>query len=115
MWTFLIGLAILAAIAVVIVRRGLQMKRLTEGGVDGTATVVKVERVSGSGGMARDYLTYELRAGGRKFRRRIHMGSSEIAPYEEGSTIEIVYLPADPGVSGAKAMVGQLRDVMKKK
>jgi len=114
MATFLIGLAILAAIAIVIVRRGLQMKRLTEGGVDGIATVVKVESVSGSGGQARDYLTYEFRAGGRKFKRRIHMSSNEIAPYEEGGTLEIVYLPGDPGVSGAKAMVEQLRDVVKK-
>ena len=104
--TMLVVLILIGAASVVVVRRGLQMRRLVENGVPTRARVEKKTRFRGSSNVSSIRLKYSFAAGdATRYERTITMSQAESAAYEEGAEIEIVYLPERPQVSAAKAMV----------
>ena len=92
---FWIGAAIVLAIIAVIVRRGLQMKALAHQGVPGQAEVVhKTRRRTTAGHQTAGFIKYQFEApDGRRLSNRIAVSEEIFSKYQQGESIDIVYLP----------------------
>lgn len=113
--SWLIGLAIIAAIGFVVVRRGFQMKDLANKGVVAQGKVIrKFKRTSTGGRASHAYLRYEFfTPDGQRFERSIAVGEEVFKAHEEGGAIDVVYVPEKPTVNGAKYMVNLSREALK--
>ncbi|HEX5033002.1 MAG TPA: DUF3592 domain-containing protein [bacterium] len=105
-------LLVLAAGAVFVVRRGLEMKKLAREGQPARARIVRKEKVRRKGSDS-SALTYEFQDSfGDTHRRRIHVVGSVFDSYQEGDNLEIVYLLDKPQVNGAKYMVEMVKKAL---
>ena len=113
--SYLIGALIIAAIIFFAAKRGFQMKDLCHKGVLVEGKVIKKFRQQGKGGaMASPCLRYEFySAGGQRIENKMTVGEDIWDAFEEGSSIDIVYLEDKPGVNGAKYMVNLSREALK--
>ena len=113
--SYLIGVVIVAAIIIFVMRRGLQMKDLAHKGVVGQGTVIKKFRQqSTSGSMASPCLRYEFNsARGHRVENKITVAEEIYEAHEEGDEIDIVYLEDKPEVNAAKYMVNLSRKALK--
>jgi hypothetical protein len=113
--TYLIGAAIIAAIILIIVHRGLQMKNLAHHGIVALGRITKKSRRrTPQKGNSSAYLKYEFftRAGIR-FERSIAVGEEIYDSFDENDTIDVVYLRGKPEVNGAKYMVNLSREALR--
>jgi hypothetical protein len=112
---FWIVAVIVLLMIVVFVRRGLQMKELAHNGVVGQAKVIqKQRRHSNKSRQSTAYLKYQFDApNGLSHTNRIAVTDEIFSRYEEGDSIDIVYLENKPGVSGARYMVNLSRQALK--
>ena len=117
MKSFLMFLLIVGGIVVVVVRRGLQMKKLVEHGVPVTGKVTdRKSRSTSTGGSATHHLRYEFTApDGRTYAHRITVTGDEYQSFRDGDEIDLVYLPDNPKVSAQASMVELLRRETEKK
>ena len=111
---FWIGAAILMALIAVWVWRGLQMKALANSGVLGQAEVIqKIRRRSSTGHQTAGYLKYRFLApDGKALTRRIAVSEKIYTEYDEGESIDIVYLPERPRVNAARYLVNLSRKAL---
>lgn len=112
---FWIGAAIVMALIAVWVWRGLQMKALANSGVLGHAEVIqKIRRRRSTGHQTAGYLKYRfLASDGRTLTKRIAVSEKIYTEYDEGESIDIVYLPDRPGVNAARYIVNLSRKALK--
>lgn len=112
---FWIGAAIVGAFIGVWVWRGLQMKALANAGVAGQAEVIQKTRRRGSPGhQTAGYIKYRfLSPDGKTLTNRIAVSEKIYSEYDEGESIDIVYLPDRPGVNAARYMVNLSRKALK--
>lgn len=110
-----IGVAILVALIGVWVWRGLQMKALANSGVLGQAEVIqKTRRRSSPGHQAAGYIKYRFTApDGKAITNRSAVSEKIYSEYDEGESIDIVYLPDRPAVNAARYMVNLSRTALK--
>ena len=112
---FWIGAAILLAIIAVFVRRGLQMKSLAHHGVLGQAEVVqKMRSRSSAGHQTAGFITYRFGApNGQQLSKRIAVSEQIYSEYNEGDSIEIVYLEDRPATNATRYMANLSRKALK--
>lgn len=110
--TLLIG-ALLVALAVwLVVRRGLELRRLVVDGVDVEGRVVEITRFVGKAGGASAslYLRYEyVDSRGGTHQHRSMVSSEFAARHPAGSPIALVYSRSRPSVSSPRELVEQSR------
>ena len=113
--SWLIGLAIVAAVILMIVRRGFQMKNLAHDGVVASGTVIKkFRRGNSTNPQSHAYLRYRFETpGGDSFERSIAVSEEIYEQHEEGGSIDVVYVLGNPKVNGAKYMVNLSREALK--
>ncbi len=112
---FWISAVILLALITVWVWRGLQMKALANSGVAGQAEVIqKTRRRSSPGHQAAGFIKYRfLTPDGKALTNRIAVSEKIYSEYDEGESIDIVYLPDRPGVNAARYLVNLSRHALK--
>lgn len=113
--TLLVG-ALLVAIAVWrVVRRGLELRRLVDDGVEVDGRVVEITRFVGKAGgtSASLYLRYEyVDSGGGTHRHRSLVSTDFAARHPAGSPIALVYSRSRPSVSSPRELVEQSRTAL---
>lgn len=111
-------LLMVAVLAGVAVWRGRQFGELARRGVPVTGTIVGKFRSGGPGTVGRRgrrlAFTY-TGPDGATYRRAATVGTDQWASYEEGSPIELVCLPDDPGVSAPAWLVQRAREALAKR
>lgn len=109
-------LAIIAAIAAFLIRRGLQMHRLCAKGVAVTGQVIGKRSVRGGATISRrQKLVYRYRdAAGASHEHTSVVPWEVYERYDDGDAIEVVYLPASPAVSAPRYLVDQSRKALGK-
>jgi len=107
--------AIVLIIVGVLLRRGLQMKALAQGGVAARAEVIqKSRRHSRTGQQTAGYIKYRfLTPDGKQLTNRITVSEQIYSEYQEGEHIDIVYLEDRPAVNAARYMVNLTRKALK--
>ncbi len=112
---FWIAAALVLAIIVVLVRRGLQMKALANAGVVGTAEVIqKTRRRSSSGHQTAGFIKYRFVApDGQQLTNRIAVSEKIFSEHDLGEQIDIVYLEDRPNVNAARYLVNLSRKALK--
>jgi hypothetical protein len=114
----LLGLAALLGGAIHLgMKRGRELTALAERGVPVTGTVVRRFQTGKAGGPERTKrITFTYHGpDGREYRRAASMTRGRWDQYAEGSSIELVCLPHDPGVSAEKWMVDSAREALARK
>ena len=111
----LIGLAVLAGLAL-IVHRGLQMKRLVDNGVVTQARVVgQHRRMSPSGGVSAPFLRYEYELPhGGTHQRGSAVSDAVWEAHPLGAHIDIVYAADKPKISAPEYLVRASREAMQR-
>lgn len=117
MGLWIIAAIVLAMIAMIVVsvRRGLQMKELAHNGVVVQGNVVeKQRRKTAAGHQTAAFLKYQFdTAQGFSHSNRIAVTEEMYSEYQEGDSIDIVYLEDKPGVNAARYMVNLSRKALK--
>ena len=115
-WWIVIPLLVIGWMIWRVRQRGLELKQLTERGVDATGTVVSMPSFRGKSGVPTRQLRYEFQDQlGATHTHTITVSESERTQYVEGGPIAIVYLPDKPQVSAAKSMVDMVRDALERR
>ena len=108
------GVMVIAVVVGVglMVRRGLEMKKLAQEGQNVQATVLKKARVLRKGSNP-PAITYEFQDSfGKSHQRRIFVSESFYQQHQEGGKIEVVYLLEKPDVNAARALVQEVKKVL---
>jgi len=108
----LIPAAIVAAMIVLVVRRGLEMKQLLADGVPTTALVRKkiLQRTRGKHAHKRRRIRYAYRdAEGRTHEYVSNMSIAQWSALEEGGPIDVVYSRSRPHISAPRFLVDAAR------
>ncbi|MCW1885306.1 DUF3592 domain-containing protein [Luteolibacter flavescens] len=120
---FWIALGVLAPILIfagiiwLAVRRGLELKRLCDQGIEVTGRVAEKRAVAGHGSGPRQkkiVMSYRDRFGAEHLRTS-SVPLSVYDQYQVDDPIEIVYLPDSPATSSPKYLVDQCREALRKK
>lgn len=116
MTDFLIFFGCMVALVVfgvaVMLRRGLEMKKLAQEGQSVQAIVIKKARVRRKGSNP-PAITYEFQDSfGKTHQRRIFVSESFYERHQEGGTIEVVYLLDKPEVNAAKTLVEEVKKAL---
>ncbi|BFM10626.1 hypothetical protein R50072_07790 [Simiduia litorea] len=116
MTSVLLGMGlILFAMVVVVVRRGLQMRKLVDHGVVTTAIVTKILGHTGATGVRRSSMRYSFQdAQGASYQNTVMISPSERETMIEGAHVEIIYLPVNPKVSALALSVELARKALEK-
>lgn len=95
--------------------RGMQLRKLVESGVPGTGTVERIWSYHGAASVRNFRLRYAFQApNGQRYSRAISITSGEKSRYAEGQTVDIIYLPNNPGVNALTTLVDQARTALDK-
>jgi hypothetical protein len=108
--------AALAAFFALVVWRGLQFGALAREGTRATATVVRKFRTGAAGhtGSRGHRIAFSYRGpDGKEYRRAASLTRSRWQTFEVGHPIEIVLLPAKPGVSAPAWLVDEAREALR--
>jgi len=108
---------IFAGIIWLAVRRGLEMKRLCDQGIETTGRVVEKRSLAGHGNGARQkkiVIHYRDRFG-TEHSRTSSVAISVYEQYEVNDPIDVVYLPDSPAISSPKYLIDQCREAFRKK
>jgi hypothetical protein len=106
---------ILVAAVFIAIQRGLQLRRLVQNGVPGTATIERMWSTVVATGMSRYSLRYTFRAGdGREYSRSIMISSGERERLKVGDTVAVIYLADNPKISALAELVEQARRALEK-
>lgn len=108
--------AVVAFAVFMVIRRGLQMKKLAHLGIPITGKVLLVKQLA-STHHSRQTRHWRLRYAftlpdGRTFENGVNP-STEERQLQAGSPIDLVYLPADPQISATRGMVNLSRKALK--
>lgn len=104
------------AFILIVVRRGLELRRLVEGGVATRGTIEKKWKHTGSGGRSTKRLRYKFMDNeGNTRSRAIIASQSEYDSLEEGDPVTVVYLPGKSGVNALETLVEQARQGLESK
>lgn len=113
--TFLIGALLVAYAVYRVVRRGLELRRLVDDGVEVEGRVLEVTRFVGKAGgsTASIYLRYEyVDSRGGTHRHRSLVSTEFAARHPAGSPIALVYSRSRPAVSSPRELVEQSRTAL---
>ena len=116
LYAFLPVIIITLAIVGALVWRGMQFGELARHGLPVTGIVVRKFRTGSgkAGSMGRRIAFCYVAADGVEHRRAATVASSKWAELEEGGPIQLVYLPAKPGVSAPAWLVEDARKALGK-
>ena len=91
------------------------MKDLANKGIVAEGKVIKkFRRTTTQGKTSAAYLRYEFATpSGEMLERSIAVAEKIFEEYEEGDSIDVVYVPGKPSVNGAKYMVNLSREALK--
>lgn len=113
--TFLLLGVIIAAFLGVAVLRGRQMGALARNGMAIKGVVVRKFRsgmAGGAGSRGRRIAFTYTGPDGIAYRRAASLGIGKFSEFEEGSAIDLVCLPDNPGVSAPAWLVQQAREAL---
>lgn len=112
----LVPVLILAGIVFILVKRGLEMKELSEHGIETVGRIVNKRSVkSSSSSSRRQKLVYRYTDTSGAAHEHTSVVPSEVYhAHEEGGTIPVVYSPKKPAVSAPKYLVDQARTALGK-
>lgn len=116
MTSILVGMGLIfIAMVVLVVRRGLQMRKLVDDGVPTTAIAKKVIAHTGATGMRRSSLHYSFQdSQGKAYQHTVMISPSERDAIQEGGSVDIIYLPDNPKVSALAQSVESARKALEK-
>ncbi|MDN3638755.1 hypothetical protein QWY82_08045 [Simiduia curdlanivorans] len=116
MTSILLGMGlILIAMVVLVIRRGLQMRRLVDHGVPATAIANKVIGHTGATGMRRSFLRYSFEdSAGKPYQNKVMISPAERDAIYEGASVAIIYLPDNPKISALAQSVESARNALEK-
>jgi hypothetical protein len=116
MTSILVGMSlIIIAMVVLVVRRGLQLRKLVSDGVATTATAKKLIGHTGATGMRRSSLRYHFQdRRGKSYQHTVMISPSERETIQEGDSVNIIYLPDNPKISALAQTVESARKALKK-
>jgi hypothetical protein len=115
--TVLIGALLVALAAWRVARRGVELRRLVDDGVEVAGRVVEITRFVGkTGGTSSNlYLRYEyVDARGITHRHRSLVSTEFAAAHPEGSPIALVYSRSRPAVSSPRELVERSRAALRR-
>lgn len=118
--SLLVPVALVAGLIVMVVRRGLQLRRLVSDGVETTGRVVAKlrhrhpRRPGSQRPTLRIHYAYRDAAGGEHEHRSL-VTDSFWSEHAEGGSIAIVYSKSQPHISAPKHLVEQSREALAKR
>jgi hypothetical protein len=111
----LLGVVLAAALVLIPVRRGLQIRKLVDGGVTTEGTVAKKWRHTSSG-TSKKRIRYEFKdRNGHTYSRAIAASETEYGQLAVGDKIKVVYLPNQPKINALESLVDLAKEALRKK